>query len=188
MSSAPAMGQAGTPAPKKKSKTGCIAAACGSCLLVSVVICGTGGYLFYLEEGVSYTAPGTEVTEIPYVPGQPFAISTEWSGTGYATLRLYVDLGASAPLETRVSGTAACGTASDLAMGGIGAYDSTVDETYYYPIDSSHAGWVEVDDQYLRYGAEPVQCTGLLAVSPPVPTARLVLTRRQRPSDWLAGL
>jgi hypothetical protein len=186
---APAAGQPPAAPPKKKSKTGCIVAGCGGCLVVALLVCGTGGYLFYLEEGVSYSDPGDVVTEAPYVPGQPFSIPLEWTGTGYAFHRVYIDLGPGAPMESRVTGTILCGRASEVALGVSWGYTTgTVDETYYYPIDTDHAGWVLLVDEYVRSGPEPMNCGGQLEVSPPVPTARIVITRRQRPSDWISGL
>ena len=58
------------PAPKKKSKKGLVIGCCSGCLVVLIGLCGFGGYLGYLEEGVDLSEPGDEVTSIQVTEGQ----------------------------------------------------------------------------------------------------------------------
>lgn len=176
----PGQAQPGQAQPKK-SKKGCILAGCGGCLVVMLGICGFGGYLAYLEEGVSYSHPGEEITSVPLVPGQPADLVFTWDGTGYATHRVYVDLGPGAQVGTMVTGEFGCMDYGSMSS-------RPVDAEYYLPFGDEPEGWVRVYDGYDRSSPSAVPCHGTLNISQPVVGARLVLTRRQRPSDWLSGL
>lgn len=180
-SSNPTPGQAvNAPPPKKSSMKKVVLAGCGGCLVVLLSLCCIGGYIGYLEEGVSYSAPGDELMRIPIVSGQPISLSYTWDGTGYAFTRYYVDVGASATYSTMVTGSFGCEDYGTLTPTPISA-------TYYGDPDDDHPGYIMVDDDYHRGSPTPVACQGVLDISPPVTSAFLVVTARQRPSDWLAG-
>lgn len=171
------------PAQPKKSKKGLIIGGCTGCFLILACCCGSGGYLFYLEEGVSYSSPGEEWKSYPLTSGQPISIQETWSGTGYADIRVYVDVGESAPPGTTVEGTFDC---SEYAAPNPQAVYLMDDG---FGGDEVPDGWRHVSDVwlYVRDGGS-FSCAGTLTVDPPAPNARLVLTERQRPSDWLSGL
>ena len=146
-----------------------------------LAICGFGGYLAYLEEGVSYSDPGDEVLSVPFVPGQPVEFSYEWDGTGYATHRVYVDVGAAAAAGLRVTGDFGC-----MEYGSLDP--RMINEEYYGSYGGENPGWIRIFDGYTHTRSSPIACRGTLLVSPPMPGTRLVVTRRQRPSDWLSGI
>ena len=181
---APQSHQPAQPAPpKKKSRKGLIIGGCTGCFLILACCCGTGGYLAYLEEGVSYSAPGEEWKSYPITPGQPIAIQETWSGTGYADIRVYVDVGEGAPPGTTVEGIFDCSE-----------YGDPTPQSVYLTNDRFSGsdvpeGWIHMSDiwLYVRDGGS-FTCAGSLTIAPPAPNARLVLTERQRPSDWLGGL
>lgn len=168
---------------KKKSKKGLVLAGCGGCLAVVLLMCVCGGWILYLEEGVDYDDPGEELTSVPITSGQPIALTATWNGTGYADVRAYVDLGAGAPIGAQVSGVFGCEEYGDLRM-------QDVRETYYGEGSSRPEGWVHIPPRYMyrRASPRPFQCAGRIELPPGVSGARLVLTTRQRPSDWLSGL
>jgi hypothetical protein len=166
---------------KKSNLKGCLIAGCGGCLLLMLVSCCIGGYLFYLEEGVPYDAPGEEVYRMPFTPGQPISFTYTWEGTGYAFTRYYVEAPGATPYTTTVSGSFGCEE--------YGAFvEDPVSATYYGPPDGDHEGWIYLTDDYRTASPAPVPCRGTLNVVPPVPSATLVVTVRQRPSDWFSGI
>jgi hypothetical protein len=173
--------QAGAAAPpEKKSKKGCILAGCGGCLFIVLCTCICSGYLMYLEEGVSYSHPGDEVTSQPYVPGTPTALEVTFDGTGYAHHRVYLDVGAAAPSGLNVTGDFGC---SDYGQ----VRPRPVRESYYGNYGDTPSGWIKIENEYVR-SPGTLRCAGTLMTDQPVVGARLVVTRRQRPSDWLSGV
>jgi len=171
-------------APPKKSKKGLIIGCCGGCALVLVALCGFGGYLGYLEEGVSYSDPGEEVTSIPVTPGVPFQLSYTFDGTGYATHRLYLEVTYQG--ELAIEGEAGCEQYGQMRMEPIGQY-GYIDETrYQMNADGSQTKWMRLSDQYDSSSSMPVSCQGTIRpTGGQILSARAVITRRQRPSDWL---
>ena len=175
------MGQAAPAAPKKKSYTGLILAGCGGCLVIVLSLCCVSGFIFYLEEGVSSSSPGDEFASYPIGPsGGPVTIESTWEGTGYAHVKVYLDLGEGAPDETRVSGRFGCDeygrtdyrtlSESDLRLG------------------DQPEGWILLSEPYGLYqrDGERISCDGQLTIAPAASGARIVLTERQRPSDWFS--
>lgn len=164
-------------APKKSNK-GLIAAGCGGCLFILLSICCCTGYVFYLEEGISYDEPGDELERHAVVSGQQVTFSTTWEGTGYASLRMFVAIDESADDTTQITGTFGCsqyGTLrSEQVSGSPAIYPELPD------------GWIPVPDQYIYVrDGETTQCTGTLSSTPAVPL-EVVVTEHQRPSDWFS--
>lgn len=174
----PAQGQ---PSPPKKSRKGLILGGCGGCLGLFSLLCVCSGWLFYLEEGVSFDDPGEELTSVPIASAQPIALDVTWNGTGYVSMRTYVDLGAGAPEGVNVTGTFGCDEYGSLRM-------EEVDERYVRYSDALPEGWVRIPPHFLYHRASPapVRCAGSITLPPGVTSARLVVTERQRPSDWLS--
>jgi hypothetical protein len=172
--------------PPKKSRKGIIIGCCGGCLVFMLVCCGLGGYVFYLEEGVSYNDPGDEIASVPLTSGN-VAMEAAWNGTGYADLRVFVDLGEGAQSGARVTGTFGCtrdwaGVTGEMEV-------EPVDETYFPPYDGHPPeGWVAIPPRYnyRRASPTPVRCAGQLTLPPGTSNARLVMTARQRPSDYMS--
>lgn len=152
---------------------------CVGCLGLTMIVCVCSGWIGYLEEGVSYDDPGDELTSVPIVSGQPISIDATWNGTGYADIRLYTDLGA-APVGSNVSGTFGCQEYGSMRT-------EQVNE-FYYSSSAVPEGWVRIPPLYMyrRASPSPFHCEGVLQLPPESPTGRLVVTTRQRPSDWLS--
>jgi len=167
------------PLAEKKSNKGPIIGGCLGCLSIVLSCCCFSGYLFYLEEGVSYSDPGEEYQSYPLVSGQPIEVTPTWEGTGYAKVRAFVDLGEDAPTSTHVSGRFGCEEYGHLDL-------EPVDETNYQYGDTPR-GWVRLPPHYMyKRDGERFTCRGVLHIEPAVSGARLVFAERQRPSDWLS--
>lgn len=165
------------PQQKKKSYKGWILGGCGGCLTIFFMLCVCSGWLLYLEEGVPYSDPGDELTSVPIAASGPVSVETMWDGTGYADLRVYVDLGESAPRGTVVSGRFGCDEHGSMEM-------RDFHESHY----GGPEGWVQIPPPYMyrRASSAPIRCAGTITLPPEVPSARLVVTAKQRPSDWLS--
>ena len=165
---------------KKGKGKGCLIAGCSGCLVLMAAVCGLSGWLFYLEEGRSLSDPGEEVAAAPLVPGQPVALSVLWDGTGYAHHGFWIEAPSELPTGFRITGEFGCNEYGELRT-------RSIDANVYYA-DPDHPNWLELDSEYFRASPAPVQCAGTLTTSTPIQGARVVVTRMQRPSDWLSGL
>ncbi len=187
----PAPAPVGPVAPKKKSKaTGCIIAGCGGCLLVALGLCVLGGYALYLEEGYAYGEPGEEVQSIPIAAGTPFSMIYTWDGMGYAHHDFWLEVtGVADPSgEFALSGQMGCDRFGEPFMRDVQASlsDYRVARHTQNP-DGTFSAWIAVHDEYDRSTGTPTTCVGTLTpVFGQMTTARLVLTRKQRPSDMMA--
>ena len=170
---------AAPPEGKSNGRRNLLIGGCGGCLFILLSICCCSGYLLYLEEGVSYGDPGEELQRFPIVAGQPIAASVAWEGTGYASLRAYIDLGEDAAPGTRLEGTFDCREYATVEP-------RPVSESYFEGGDAPD-GWVPMPSifLYVRDG-QTARCAGTLRSDPPT-AMELVITERQRPSDWLSG-
>ena len=164
---------------KSNGRRNLLIGGCGGCLFILLSICCCSGYLLYLEEGVSYGAPGEELQRFPIVAGQPIAASVAWEGTGYASLRAYIDLGEDAAPGTRLEGTFGCRE--------YGTVEPSPVSVSYFGGGDAPEGWVPMPSifLYVRDG-QTARCAGTLRSDPPT-AMELVITERQRPSDWLSG-
>jgi hypothetical protein len=183
----PPAGAAAAP-PKKKSRVwGCLAMGCGALLLAMLGLCGIGGYLAYLEEGVEFGEPGEEIVSAPFMPGGPAAISYTWDGTGYAHHHLWLEItGRTAGGRFRIQGTSTCEYPRDLSAG--------LDEPWSarrveQRPDGTFTAWFNANDAYDHSSPSPRSCSGqFTAAEGEITSGRIVITRIQRPSDWLAGM
>lgn len=153
---------------------------CSGCLIVFLALSGVAGYLYYLEEGRSLSDPQEEVASMTITSDTTFELKYQLEGTGYSHLSLWLvadgsdDRGAFV-----VRGDVTCdGTKKSVEEHFAWAKRSAQDE-------GEVSGWFHVSDSYVHSGTELV-CTGKLKAAPgKLRTGRLVLTRMQRPSDWL---
>jgi hypothetical protein len=156
---------------------------CGCLLLLGfcAVVCGTGGYLFYLEEGVDLedTAGTEEIASVPFVSGQRIELTIP-AGTGSSSRNAIWLVGQDAlPPGLDVEGRYAC-TESSYA-------EPFMETLYTYSRGSSgHPEWKYLTSDYAySYSREPSRCRFELTTTVPVPGARIVVTRLTKPSDWL---
>lgn len=176
--------QAPPPAlPAKKSRWGMyVGGGCAGCLSILCVLCGIGGYLFYLEEGTSYDDPGEEILSQPIVSGVPFTTNVTWDGTGYGDIRAYVDVGTNVSPGERISGSFGC---ENYAGGG--TEERPIEISYYGSYgDTPPAGWISLQNYTYRRGSpDPFPCGGTLNLPASATSPRLIITVKQRPSDWI---
>ncbi|MEM9190320.1 MAG: hypothetical protein AAGF12_14140 [Myxococcota bacterium] len=183
-----------TPPPQKKSNTTKWLLGCGGgCLFVLISCCGTGAYFGYLEEGRDMSEPQEEVAEVPWTPGVPTTVSYTWTGNGYAHHDIWLDVtGTEVTGQFRLEGTATC----DSSFGG--SYQDNVNIEIDEPwsvrrLERQSGGaftaWFQLRSEYDRSRPTPVTCTiAVHAVEGTATSGRIVVTRMQRPSDWLSGL
>jgi hypothetical protein len=172
--------------PAKKSNVGLfVGAGCGSLFLI---VAGIGGYLLYQEEGRGLHVPDTEVASVDVEADKPFKVQFTWNGTGYAfnNIWLVVDEGKTSGEAFKVSGTVSCNRGGraqpvDVGITGYGAHD--VDRK----AGGAFSGWLYLIDEYERSSSRPIECGGTIKpVTGSWTKARIVVTQRQRPSDWFA--
>ncbi|TKC97218.1 hypothetical protein [Polyangium fumosum] len=132
-----------------------------------------------------YPAPGVEALLITL--HHP-AASAGAHGTGYAfnNIWLVVDEGTTSGASFKVKGSVSCSRGSraqsvDVSLTGYGAHN--VERKG----GSGFSGWFYLMDEYERSSGRPIECSGVIAPSTGAWTkARVVVTQRQRPSDWFA--
>jgi hypothetical protein len=118
----------------------------------------------------------------------PFTVSFTWDGTNYASndLWLVVD-GTTEGGQFKVKGRAGCtrsGTPDlrdfDESLSGYNV--SNVERT-----GSNFTAWIRIHDEYARGSSTPFKCGGVvLPEKGTIKRAKIVVTQRQRPSDWIA--
>lgn len=161
---------------------------CG-CLLFIILLLGVGGYLVYLEEGQDYMDPGEEVERFEITPGQPFEISFTWDGTNYASNRIYLDMeGKKANGKFLGQGKIGCSRGGDPYM-----VDVNLELSEYMMINYKDKGpdefsaWLYTHEEYATASSTPFKCVGTItATTGEITKANLVITRKQRPSDYFA--
>ena len=153
-----------------------------------LVVLGGGGFLYYQEEVVGIHIPGPEVTSVAVEPGEPFRVEFKWEGTGYAfsNVWLVVDEGTRSGGAFTAVSTLRCddrGTPNERTIGLAdgGAHDVHV-------TGDSFSGWLYLGDDYSRSSSASIVCSGTVKpVAGSWKRARIVVTQRQRPSDFTAG-
>ncbi|MDI1480189.1 hypothetical protein [Polyangium sp. y55x31] len=159
------------------------------CFTLVLFVLSIGGYLLYQEEGRGLHVPDTEVASVVVDPDKPFKIQFTWDGTGYAfnNVWLVVDEGTTSGSNFKVTGSVACSRGSraqtvDVGLTGYGAHN--VERTG----GNGFSAWLYLMDEYERSSSRPIECSGTIAPTAGQWTkARIVVTQRQRPSDWFAN-
>ncbi len=175
------------PAPKKKSRLP-LFLGCG-CLSMFLFVASIGGFILYQEELRGLHIPDTEVTSVVVEPDKPFKVQFTWTGTGYAfnNIWLVVDDGSTSAGSFAVEGKLACGRSSraqdiKATLPGYAAHDVVQKG------GDAFSGWVYLGDEYQRSSPRPIECGGVIKpVTGTWTKGRIVVTQRQRPSDWFAN-
>jgi hypothetical protein len=173
--------------PKKKSRAP-LFIGCG-CLSIFLFILGVGGFILYQEELRGLHVPDTEVASVPVEPDKPFKVQFAWTGTGYAfnNIWLVVDDGKTSGGTFSVDGTLSCSRGSrpqdiDAKYPGYAAHDIVKKG------GDGFSGWIYLGDEYERSSSRPIECGGVVKpVNGSWTKARIVVTQRQRPSDFFAN-
>ncbi|MBK8256656.1 MAG: hypothetical protein IPK82_28790 [Polyangiaceae bacterium] len=172
-------------APKKSNKVLKIVG-CG-CLSLVALVMGCGGFLLYQEEGKGLHVPDSEVASVTVYPDQPFDIQFKWEGFGWVfnNIWLVVEDGKKSGGQFQVKGAISCmgGQARDV--------DVNLTQRNVYNVESKgsdgFSAWLYLVDQYEYNSSRPISCTGKISpVSGSFTKAKIVVTQRQRPSDFFA--
>lgn len=170
---------------------GCGAAA----LVVGLLVCGCGGWLLWLEEGRELGEPAEEVARAPLQEGRPSGISFIWDGVGYAFNDVWVVVEGEESEAGRfvLEGVGGCAEWRGAAPREEAIRRSRDEDSWYFKrVESAGEGrfkaWVKVGDVYTRASVEPIRCVYTLEASEGrVRSASVVVTRLQRPSDFIAN-
>ena len=153
-------------------------------------VCGGIGYLFYLEESVTYGEPTEdEIVKKKVKMEEPFDFDFTWNGVNYAGHDVWLVIeGKRDGDDFEVEGAVGCSRYGDpsprtfkLALKdyGVARYKKTKKGKF--------TAWFKVYDEYSRARSTPYTCKGVAkATKGSVSKARVVVTRRQRPSDFLS--
>lgn len=172
------------PAPKQKSRAprfiGC------GCLSLFLFVASVGGFIYYQEEIRGLRVPDTEVVSVLVEPDKPFKVKFAWTSPGYAfnNIWLVVDEGTMSGGSFEIKGKFECTRGSrqhdiDAQLPGYGAHDVVKKG------GDAFSGWLYIGDEYKRSSSRPIECAGVVnPVSGTWTKARIVVTQRQRPSDW----
>jgi hypothetical protein len=179
--------QNAAPAPKQKSRLP-LFVGCG-CLSIFLFVAGVGGFILYQEELRGLHVPDTEVTSVVVEPDKPFKVQFTWTGTGYAfnNIWLVVDEGTTSGGSFEVNGKLACSRGSraqdiDANLPGYAAHDVVKKG------GDAFSGWLYLGDEYARSSSRTIECGGVIKpVTGTWTKGRIVVTQRQRPSDWFAN-
>ncbi len=179
--------QPAAPAPKQKSRLP-LFVGCG-CLSLFLFVASIGGFILYQEELRGLHVPDTEVVSVAVEPDKPFKVQFTWTGTGYAfnNIWLVVDDGTTSGGSFEVNGKLACSRGSraqdiDAQLPGYAAHDVVKKG------GDAFSGWIYIGDEYARSSSRTIECGGV--VKPVTGTwtkGRIVVTQRQRPSDFFAN-
>jgi len=171
------------PGPKKKKKKGGVlmkgCLGCGALIALGGLALFIGiGALVYLEEGRPLHNPDNEIAAVDVTPGQPFTVQFDRSGTGYAFFDFWLEVPGSGPVSADIVLTCS-------------EYDSpekrAVSDADYGTEYRDEAVLLRVHDEYMRQRAGLVTCAG--QVDPmlgELDGARLIVSKTQRPSDFVA--
>ncbi|MRG93066.1 hypothetical protein [Polyangium spumosum] len=173
------------PRPNKINKVGLLLG--GGCFTLFLLVAAVGGYLLYQEEGRDLHVPDDEVASTPVEPEKPFRIPFKWEGTGYAfnNIWLVVDEGTTSGGGFEVQGDVSCSRGSRLRPVKTGLRRGA--HVFDKKGGDGFSGWFYLTDTYERTSSRTIECSGTLKPSQGQWTkARLVVTQRQRPSDWFA--
>lgn len=167
--------------PKKKGggvfMKGCLG--CGALMALGGLAFFVGiGALAYLEEGRPLHNPDDEIASVDVTVGEPFTIQFDGSGTGYSFFDFWLEVPGGGPVSVDVILTCS-------------EYDSpekrAVSDADYGTKFRSGSVLLRVHDEYMRHRPGQVTCAG--QVDPmlgELDGARLIVSRTQRPSDFVA--
>ncbi|MDI1449079.1 hypothetical protein [Polyangium sp. 6x1] len=172
--------------PAKVNRVGLFLGA--GCFTLFLFVASIGGYLLYQEEGRGLHVPDTEVASVAIEPDKPFQIQFKWDGTGYAfnNVWLVVDEGTTSGANFKVGGNVSCSRGSraekvDASLTRYGAHNVERKS------GAGFSAWLYLMDEYEHSSSRPIECSGVIAPTEGTWTkARIVVTQRQRPSDWFA--
>lgn len=159
------------------------------CFTLILFVLGLGGYLLYQEEGRDLHVPDTEVASVAVDPDKPFEIQFKWDGTGYAfnNVWLVVDEGTTSGADFRVRGSVSCSRGSRTGQVNVSLEQHGARNVERKGGDGFSA-WFFLMDEYEHSSSRPIECSGTIAPTTGQWTkARIVVTQRQRPSDWFAN-
>ena len=176
----------GAAPPRKKSRTG-LFVGCG-CASVAGFVLLVGGYLLYQEEGRGLHVPDSPVASVPLDSGGPFALRFKWDGTGYAfnNVWLVIDDGTRSGGDFKIKSTLDCSKS-----GSPGAITTSLSSSNVHDLESkggdSFSAWIYLGDEYTHASSRDIECTGTIQpISGQWTKARVVVTQRQRVSDFIA--
>ncbi len=161
---------------------------CAALTLMMVALCGFGGYLAWLEEGRSWNEPGDEVAATAVKPGKPFKFEFVWDGTNYAfnELWLVVD-GKEVDGKFLAAGKIGCARSGDPEERDFAKSLTDYEAARLERDGERFSVWLKIGDEYDRASPQPFTCRGVVeAKEGKIKKARIIVTRRQRPSDFLA--
>lgn len=169
---------------------------CGAAALVAgLLVCGCAGWIFWLEEGRDLGEPAEEVARAPLREGSPAGVAFTWDGVGYAFNDVWLELEGeeSEAGDFTLEGVGGCAEWRGAEPRQDAIRRSRADDSWYFKrVESAGEGrfkaWVKVGDVYTRASTEPIRCVFTLeATEGKVRKAALVVTRLQRPSDFIAN-
>ncbi|HNS98227.1 MAG TPA: hypothetical protein PKL73_14850 [Polyangiaceae bacterium] len=173
-------------APKKKKANVPLLIGCGCAVPLAFGII-VGSCLFYYESILETYDPTSEVVSVPIHPNQPAKFEFKWDGHGYAfnNFWLVVENGTKENKEFTFSGNISCTPSPSYKT-----FETSLSygKTYHVKeIDKDgFSAWIYLNDHYAKSASEPMKCTATIKPSKGTwTTARIVVTQRQRPSDWL---
>lgn len=184
---ASAMASPAAAVPKKKSKKVPLLIGCG-CLVPIVFGVIVGGCLFYHESLRELNIPTSEVASVPIHPNQSVDFSFKWDGHGYAfnNVWLVVEDGTK-DREFTFSGEFSCRPIVSTQR-----FHTSLEGGKSFNVEKTgkdgFSAWIFLGDTYLHGSSRPLDCQA--TVNPIKGTwskARIVVTQRQRPSDWIAN-
>jgi len=156
---------------------------CGGAIALVLFV---GGFLLYQEELRGLYVPTSEAGSAPVTPGGPFAVEALWDGTGYAhnNIWLVVEEGTKSGGDFRVNGTISCkGSERKITV--------KLTDRHVHDLEdegaSGFSAWLHLESEYTHSSSRPLRCTGVLEPAAGTWTkGRVVITHRQRPSDFFA--
>lgn len=171
--------------PKKSNKVLKIVG-CG-CLSLVALVMGCGGFLLYQEEGKGLHVPDSEVASVPITPNQPFEIQFKWEGTGWVfnNIWLVVEDGKKSGGSFEIKAEVTCRTTREENV------EVTLPGWRVHNLENVGAdgfkAWIYLADEYERSSSRPIACKGMLTpVRGTFTKGKIVVTQRQRPSDFFA--
>ena len=163
---------------------------CGGCLLVFLALAVAVGYIVYLEEGQPLGEPGEEVKTLTIKPGKPFRLRFIWDGTNYASNDIWLVVkGRKSNGAFKVGGEIGCSRSGKIRKqeidAGLSGYG--VARKKRRGKKGRFSAWIRIHDEYARSSSRPFRCSGeIKAKKGKIESAKIVVTRRQRPSDFFA--
>ncbi|MEO1271748.1 MAG: hypothetical protein AAFX99_26955, partial [Myxococcota bacterium] len=163
---------------------------CLGMIVVMISCCGCAGYLLYLEEGIPYGEPTSdEVATAKVKEGKPFKLDFEWDGVNYASHDVWLVVeGKKSDGEFQIQGSMGCTRWGDIRPR---EFTKSLSDYGVARVKNKSKGkfsaWIRIYDEYSRSSSTPWSCAGTFkATQGKVSKAKLVVTQRQRPSDFMA--